>query len=219
MRFRFPLQLASALIVATVQAQVPATSPPTSVAAALPTPPPTSPIPNASPRGTVPPGLAIPVAPEPPRERPRIVLPPAVGFRAVPPSAAEIDRVIPRVEVWRPGSNLPQTPKASLRKAKRLLQAAVSGDEPVTVRLRFHPLSRGKAVVVRAARGIALTPSDEVLTVPVDGQLILSIALDPRMSESHVSFTCEGLTTTLALGRTASSIVASREAADAAAVP
>src|ERR1044071_9598451 len=153
MRFRFPLRLAFALIVGTAHAQTPASSPPATIAAALPTPPPMSPMPSASPHGTVPPGLTIPMAPEPQRERPRMVLPPAVGFREVPPSAAEIDRVIPQVEVWRSGSNLPQTPKASLRKAKRILQALVSGDEAVTVRLRFHPLSKGKSVLVRAARG------------------------------------------------------------------
>ena len=219
MRFRFPLQLAFALIVETAHAQAPSISPPATIAAALPTPPPMSPVPSASPHGTVPPGLTVPMAPEPPRERPRMVLPPAVGFRAVPPSAAEIDRVVPRVEVWRPGSNQPQIPNGRQKKAKRLLQAWVSGPDAVAVRLRYHPLSRGKPVVVRAARGIAVTPADEVLTVPSDGQLILSIALDAGMSESHVSFTCEGLTTTLALGRTASSIVAAREAADAATVP
>jgi hypothetical protein len=173
-------------------------------------------MPSASPAATATPAVQFPVVPPPQATLSPIVAPPAVGFRAAPPSAVEIDRVIPRVEVWRPGSNQPQTPNGHLKKARRLLQACVSGDEPVTVRLRFHPLSNGKAVVVKAARGIALAPADDVLRIPANGQLILSIGLDPAISESHVSFLCEGLTTTLVLSRTGSSIVDALEIADAA---
>lgn len=194
-------------------------APPGTPSASLPRPPPVtsmSPMPSASPAATAPPAVPFPMPPSPQSQLLPVVALPAVGFRSSPPSAAEIDRVIPRVEVWRPGSNLPQTPNGRLKKARRLLQACVSGNEPVTVRLRYHPLSNGKAVVVRAARGIALAPADDVLRVPANGQLILSIGLDSTMNESHVSFSCEGLTTTLVLSRTGSSIVAAREIADAA---
>lgn len=230
MRIRFPLGLVFALVLPTAQALSQATPAPSltpsssptpagsrsTPAASLPTPPPMTAIPSASPAATAPAALPIPVPPSPQRELLPLVVPPAVGFRFSPPSAAEIDRVIPQVEVWRPSSNIPQSPKGRLHKARRLLQACVSGNEPVTVRLRFHPLSNGKTVLVKAARGIALVPADEVLRVPADGQIILSIALDSRLNESHVSFSCEGLTTTLVLARTGSSIVAAREIADAA---
>ena len=83
----------------------------------------------------------------------------------------------------------------------------------MTVRLLFHPLSRGKAVLVRPARGITINPPDETLHIPADGQLLVALRLDPGMSESHVSFTCEGLTTTLVVARTTSDIVATRETA------
>jgi hypothetical protein len=221
MRIPFPLGwvFAFVLIAAGARAQTAPSPTPPSVPppASLPTPPPmnlVSPTPGASPAAT--PAVPIPIVPPPQPTLLPIVAPPAVGFRAVPPSAAEIDRVIPRVEVWRPSSNQPQTPNGRLKKARRLLQACVSGNEPVTVRLRFHPLSNGKTVVVKPARGIALTPADDVLHIPANGQLILSIGLDPAISESHVSFLCEGLTTTLVLSRTGSSIVADREIADAA---
>lgn len=81
----------------------------------------------------------------------------------------------------------------------------------MVVRLRFHPLSQGKQVVVRAARGLTLNPPDEVLVVPADGQILVSIRLDPRMNQSHVSFSCEGLMTSLVLARTSPDIVAAIE--------
>jgi hypothetical protein len=89
----------------------------------------------------------------------------------------------------------------------------LSGAETVTVRLRFHPLSHGKAVLVRAARGIILNPPGELLSVPTDGQCLVSISLDPETTQSHVSFTCEGLTTTLVVARTTPEIVAAKEEA------
>ena len=91
------------------------------------------------------------------------------------------------------------------------MQAWLAGDDPVTVRLQFDPLSLGKAVLVRAARGTTLDPPDEVLRVPADGQCLVLIRLDPAMNESHVSFSCEGLTTTLVLARTTPDIVAAHE--------
>ncbi len=228
MSIRFPLGLVFALVLPAVHALA-QTVPSPSLSTSLPSGPlaassPTTPVtnlpalmPSASPAASLPPlPIPFPMVPPPQRQLPPIVAPPAVGFRSAPPSAAEIDSVIPRVEIWRPGSNLPQTPKGRHQRARRLLQACVSGSDAVMVRLRFHPVSKGKAVLVKAARGIALAPADDVLRIPADGQLILSILLDPRMSESHVSFSCEGLTTTLALSRTASSFVDAREIADAA---
>jgi hypothetical protein len=79
------------------------------------------------------------------------------------------------------------------------------------VRLRFHPLSQGKAVLISAARGVALDTPDDVLAIPMDGQCLVSVRLDPGMAQSHVSFTCEGVITTLVLQRTSSRIVAARE--------
>jgi hypothetical protein len=140
-------------------------------------------------------------------------LPPAVGFRSHGPSAEEIDRVIPKIEIWRPGSNIPQLPKGRFQKARRLVPVLLAGDQPVMMRLRFHPLSRGKVVVVRAARGVTLNPSGETFSIPTDGQCVLALSLDSRMNESHVSFTCEGLTTTLVLTRTSSDNVAGGEKA------
>jgi hypothetical protein len=79
------------------------------------------------------------------------------------------------------------------------------------VRLRFHPLSKGKKVLARPARGVSLNPAGETFSIPIDGQYVLSLSLHPGMTESHVSFTCEGLTTTLVLVRTSAENVAARE--------
>lgn len=163
--------------------------------------------PSAAP---LPAALFVP-PPPPDHEAPPPPAPPAVAFRSDPPSAAEIDRVIPRLEVWRASSNLPQKPKGRFQKSRRLAHASLARDEPVVVRLRFHPLSQGKPVVVRAARGLTLNPPDEVLVVPADGQILVSVRLDPRMNQSHVSFSCEGLMTSLVLARTSPDIVAAIE--------
>lgn len=209
----------------TIGAQEPEPPPPPSPPEVAPTPPP-------DPSPPIPPLDWEPLPPSPPGEEPSapplpaaLFVPPppldqeappppalsAVAFRSEPPSAAEIDRVIPRLEVWRASSNLPQKPKGRFQKSRRLAHACLAGDEPVVVRLRFHPLSQGKPVVVRAARGLTLNPPDEVLVVPADGQILVSVKLDSRMNRGHVSFSCEGLMTSLVLARTSPDIVAAIE--------
>jgi hypothetical protein len=148
-------------------------------------------------------GRLLPLPPEPP----------PAAFRSEPASDAEIDQVTPRIEVWRAESDLPQKPKAAVQGTRFLAEACLTGNDPVTVRLWFHPLSEGKAVSVRAARGIALDTPDDVLRIPMDGQCVVSVTLDPEMTQSHLSFTCEGLITTLVLQRTSSKIVEQLESA------
>lgn len=157
-----------------------------------------------------PPPFALP-KPQPAPTLAPLSLPPAVGFRSQPPTAGEIERVIPKIEIWRPGSNVPQLPNGRFQKSRRLVSVLLAGDQPVMVRLRFHPLSKGKMVLARAARGVSLHPAEETFRIPVDGQFVLSLSLHPGMTESHVSFTCEGLTTTLVLTRTSVDNVSARE--------
>lgn len=154
--------------------------------------------------------FAVPL-PKPAPSLAPLSLPPAVGFRSHAPTAAEIERVIPKIEIWRPGSNIPQQPNGRFQKARRLVSVLLTGDQAVMVRFRFHPLSRGKVVLVRAARGVTLNPAVETFSIPEDGQCVIALSLDSAMTESHVSFTCEGLTSTLVLTRTSPDNVAARE--------
>jgi hypothetical protein len=156
--------------------------------------------------------FAVPL-PQPAKPLAPLALPPAVGFRSQGPSDAEIGRVIPDIEIWRPGSNIPQLPDSHFQKTRRLVSVLLTGNQPVMVRLRFHPLSRGKVVLVRAARGVTLNPAGEAFSIPADGQCVIALSLDSGMTESHVSFACEGLTSTLVLTRTSPNNVAARESA------
>src|ERR1700731_775353 len=186
MRFPLPLGLVLAIGLSSVRALPPpanAPSPSPSQSASASPKPLALPVPSVAPtRAPDPDAKSAPPFPVPPpqveREIPRPSAPPPIGFRSQPPSAAEIDRLIPKIEVWRTASNLPQKPKGRFQKARRLTQVYLVGADPVTVRLQFHPLSRGKAVLVRAARGIILDPPDELLSVPADGKCLVSLRLD-----------------------------------------
>src|SRR5438876_5434747 len=70
---------------------------------------------------------------------------------------AEIQRLTPRVEIWRPNSTRPQIPARRSDRGK-MDTAFATGNEPMTIRLQFDPRSASEKVTVVAARGISLDP-------------------------------------------------------------
>jgi hypothetical protein len=125
-----------------------------------------------------------------------------------PPSAAEIQQVTPLVEVWRANAQAPQVPA---RRGRHLEQAFIAGAEPVMLRLQFHPLAAGKYVLVRAGKGTILEVPNEILRIQPTGECIVALRLEESTPRGHVTFYCEGLTTTLSLARATPEFVAARE--------
>jgi hypothetical protein len=83
------------------------------------------------------------------------------------------------------------------------------------VRLQFDPLARGKTVVVRPGKGVILDPPTEVLQVQPTGECVVAMRLEPNASRGHVTFHCNGLMTTLPLGRRSLASVQANENATA----
>jgi hypothetical protein len=139
-------------------------------------------------------------------------MPPAApaAVPCAPPSAAEIERITPRVEIWRAGSDAPQQP---VRRQQRMGPAYIVGDQPVMVRLQFDPRASGKVVTITVANRIAVVP-EAVLRVRPTGECIVSLQLDQGAPRGHVTFLCEGIYTTLPLVRSNLRLVAAKEIAD-----
>lgn len=175
----------------------------------------------ASPPGEVPSATAM--APEEPAAAPVPAPPPLPEIDLAPPAAPPqalftsaptlqtIQNVTPLVEVWPRGATSPQIPQrygGGRNHHQRLKPAYFVGHEAVTLVLRFDPSAAGKNVMVRAAWGLTVDPPEEVRTVEPNGECIMAVTLDAGLSRSHLSFFCDGLTTTLALTRVVPEVAA-----------
>jgi hypothetical protein len=67
--------------------------------------------------------------------------------------------------------------------------------------LQFGTQASGKRVILNASPGVAVTPQQQVLVLPATADFALSVSLGPSASRGAISFYCEGLMTTLPLGR------------------
>lgn len=156
-----------------------------------------------------PPFLGPPAPPE--IARPFPPLPPTVAFRLDMPSATAVRRVIPKLEIRHATSVLPQKPKRHVQRNTCAAQAYIAGNDPVAVRLRFDSSAHGKTVVLSAGRGVTFQPALSVLQVGANGECGVSLVLDPAVSHSVVTFSCEGITTALTVKRATAGYVATQE--------
>lgn len=173
--------------------------------------------PNDAPPGTAmgpeEPEILTPPIPAPPPLPEVELAPPAAPPQALftsAPAPQTIQSLTPTVEVWRDGSYAVQMPERygkGRNHHQRLKPAVIAGNEQVTVRLQFDQSAVGKAVRVKAAWGLTVDPPDEVLTVDPHGQCTVRLTLEAGLPQSHLSFFCDGLTTTLPLARTSSEMV------------
>jgi hypothetical protein len=124
--------------------------------------------------------------------------------------------VIPQVEIWRAEATAPQRPA---RHGHRMESAYVSDNNPVTMRLLFNPLATGKVVTITGATHIAVDQSQMVLHVPPTGECLVSLLLDDGISRGHITFSCEGQTTTLPVSRATAQLVAARENSNGGVAP
>jgi hypothetical protein len=160
------------------------------------------------------PPLPVPVPPSPaPALTPPPVPPP--GISSAPPTLAQIRRLTPRVEVWRAGGTSPQTPD----RHDDLTHALIAGSDPVVVRLQFHPVASGMAVLLRPSNGITIDPGGADSPVSPTGEYVVSVRLDEGDHRGHLIFHCGGLRTVLVLQRAPLAKVVAKEGASTGSVP
>jgi hypothetical protein len=151
---------------------------------------------------TVPPPVAsLPALPAPP-------LRPAIQPRR---DQALINKLTPRVEIWRPNSNHPQV-LARRSDHGKSDPAFVNGTNPVTIRLRFNPQAAGEQVTVIAARGILLNPPQQVLTISAQGDCTFQAQLTEGVSRGHLITYCKNVRTVVPLQRAPLKVVEAWEA-------
>ena len=127
---------------------------------------------------------------------------------------ALINKLTPRVEIWRLDSNHPQIPA---RRSDRGNSdpAFVTGTNPVTIRLRFNPQAAGEQVTVIAARGILINPPQQVLTISAQGDCTFQAQLTEGASRGHLITYCKNVRTVVPLARAPLKVVEAWEAWEA----
>jgi hypothetical protein len=117
-----------------------------------------------------------------------------------------IQRLTPRVEIWRPGSNYPQIPTRRSDKGNSD-PSFVTGPELVTIRLRFNPQSAGEQVTIAAGRGLVIDPPQQVLTLSAQGDCAFLAHLEPDAPRGHLIIYCKNVRTVVPLVRAPLSVV------------
>lgn len=137
-----------------------------------------------------------------PPPNPAPTLPPPPGQTIVRPSqrldVAEVQRLTPRVEIWRPNGQRPQVPA---RRGRVMDTGFVTGTELVTLRLQFDPRAAGERVRVFGGNSLSLNPPEQVLIVSPRGECLVTGQLSPGMSRGHVIFYCGMIKTVVPLTR------------------
>ena len=154
-----------------------------------------------SPLPVPPPVAPLPALPAPP-------LRPTIQPRR---DQALINKLTPRVEIWRPNSNHPQIPARRSNRGNSD-PAFITGANPVTIRLRFNPQAAGEHVTVIAARGILLNPPQQVLTISGQGDCTFQAQLTEGVSRGHLITFCKNVRTVVPLVRAPLKVVEAWEA-------
>jgi hypothetical protein len=149
-----------------------------------------------------------------PPEQPEQQLPPpaspVIAAFSSEPDSAELQRITPQVEVWRAGASLSQKPPRQSHCTKPVY---VANSQSVMIRLQFDPLASGKLVMITAATGMTLDSGEADLHVNPAGECIVSLHLDADVRQGHVTFSCDGLDTTVPFLRASQQMVEAQEAA------
>ena len=182
---------------------------PTSTPAASASPSPTvapteTPIPSPSiPPPPTPPPASTPAFPVPapnPAPMVRLALRPPPAPPSGAPSLLYVQSLTPVVEVWRSGALVPEVP---VRRGRYLNPIGIAAAETITVRLQFGMQARGKRVTSHASAGVAVNPPQQTFVLSPAAQIVVALSLGQDYSRGDISFYCEGIHTTLIVGRVA----------------
>lgn len=155
--------------------------------------------------------VPAPVPPPPPNPAPTIA-PPSLRPIVQPlarPDVAEIQRLTPRIEMWRPNAGQPQIPAVHGRATDHVF---VTGTDLMTLWLRFKPTAAGERVVVTAGAGFSLNPPEQVLTVSSSGECVISGQLNDGASRGQIVIRCKLITIRVPVVRAPLTVVQRAEA-------
>ena len=119
-----------------------------------------------------------------------------------------MQRLTPRIEIWRPNAQRPQLPA---RHGTVTDHVFVTGTDPVTLRLQFNPSAANERVLVIAANGFSIDPAQQVLTVSLFGECLVSGQLAEGASRGHIVVRCKMIVTQVPISRAPLAIVEAEE--------
>ena len=126
------------------------------------------------------------------------------------PDPAEIQRLTPRLQIWRATGLVPQTPS---RHHDVLEYVYVPDGERATVLLQFDRRAAGERITVVPAGGLVLSSPEPSVTVSTNGECIVTVQLAEGVSRSHIIFYCGAVKTILPIARASLAKVVQQEAA------
>ncbi|MEY2498644.1 MAG: hypothetical protein QOD12_2200 [Verrucomicrobiota bacterium] len=116
---------------------------------------------------------------------------------------------VPRVEVWRTESQIPQKP--GRHRGRRFELGYVVDSEPSLIRLQFPPVTGGNTVIVKPGPGVTVDPPGIEQRIGPSGECVVSVSLAGSFLQSDLTVSYVGVKTTLPLARASREIVAAQE--------
>ncbi len=169
-----------------------------------------APLPAAAPPDVSLAPAAVPVpAPEPEVELEPAPDPQPAPFVAGASTGEAMEKGAKEIEVWREASVSPQMPA---RRGPQFEKSYINGNDPVLVRLQFHPLAAGKTVIVRPDPGATVIPPETEFQIGSTGECVISVALAANYIKSRVNVYCDGIRTTVPMSRAPLAVVIQQEA-------
>lgn len=116
---------------------------------------------------------------------------------------------VPRVELWRMESQIPQKP--GKHRGRRFELGYLVGTEPAMMRLQFPPVTAGTTVIVKPGPGVTVDPPEIEQRIGPTGECAVSVSLAGSFRQSDITVYYVGVKTTLPLARASREIVAAQE--------
>lgn len=135
----------------------------------------------------IPPPNPLPSIPPPP-------VPAAAPFVSGRPYLQRSARALPRVQVSRTESDVPQN---VVRRRGRFEPLLVTGNEPVRLHLYFHPSLAGQTLEVLADDSFTGQPPNQFLLIGPTGEAVLVLELGAAKSRGEIALRVDSITTAL----------------------
>lgn len=92
-------------------------------------------------------------------------------------------------------------PQNVVRKRGRFESLLLTGNEPVTLRLHFHPSLAGQTIEVLADDSFPLQPPNQFLLIGPTGEAVLVLELGAAKSRGEIALRVDHITTALQILR------------------
>lgn len=149
----------------------------------------------------------VPPQPQPAPEVAPPSLPPTALFVG-PPDRARVQRAIPVAQLWRDGSNVPQTATSAPGHFDPFF---ITGTEPSTLVLRFTPLLAGAAFAITPGPGVTIQADTTNARVGPTGEIATLVFLESARRSGRIAVEVDGVTSVFNVMRVPISVAVARE--------